>query len=158
MDLDHLEKRILRVLDRIEEIIERCQLRPRRDTRILTAFGPQGVEIMSGTLNPGQTKTLTVAFTDTAVPPVAHPLSALPTCVDPTGTLVTTPVSTTGSPPAITDPTFAWSIAAPASAAVGASLPVTLSGTNPDGTIDTEPYPISIAAVDDTAIQINSFA
>ena len=153
-NLERMGERLIEVLERIERALDR----PCRRTFIATSFGPEGPnEMNTGTLNPGQQKTLTVAFTDTATPPVAHPLSALPTCVDPTNTLVITAVSTTGQPPAVTDPTFAWTVAAPASATVGASLPLTLSGVNPDGTTDDSQFPITIAAVDDTAVAIESF-
>jgi len=109
----------------------------------------------NGTLNPGQTKTLTVAFTDQSG--TAHPLSALPTCTDPSSTLTTTAVSTTGQPPAVTDPTFAWTVAAPSSVTAGQNFTLDLSGTNPDGTTDNSTFPITIATPDDTVVNIESF-
>jgi len=115
---------------------------------------------MVGTLQPGQTKVLTVAFTDNANPPVAHPLSALPTCVDPSGVLTISPTDTLATQPAVTDPTFAWSVLCPATVAesvIGTNIPLTISATNPDGTVDTTTFTVTIAAADDTVVTVKSF-
>ena len=105
-------------------------------------------------LAPGATGYLSAQFADQAG--TINPLSALPTATESTNTLVTALVSTTGSPPAPTDPSFCWSVAAPASAGVGTAFTVDLSGTNLDGTVD--PQNVTITIADDDTQVITSFS
>jgi hypothetical protein len=99
---------------------------------------------MNFTMNPGTTKTLTVIFQDSTG--VEHPLSSVPTCVDTNNIAVIAPVGT--QTPA--DASFSWTIEVLASAVIGSSLSLSVNGTNPDGTVDSEVYPVLINALDDT--------
>lgn len=99
---------------------------------------------MNFSMNPGQTKTLTVTFQDTLG--ASHPLSDVPTCVDATGVATISPVGTQTA----SDPTFSWTIAVPAGAAIGSSLDLDVNGVNPDGVVDEEHYAVLINALDDT--------
>lgn len=99
---------------------------------------------MNFSMNPGQTKTLTITFQDTQGQ--SHPLSDIPTCVDTTGVATISPVGTQSA----ADPSFSWTIAVPADAAVGSSLQVDVKGVNPDGVVDEETYAVAINALDDT--------
>lgn len=104
---------------------------------------------MGFSINPGQTKTLKIAFTDNASPPVSHPLGAVPSCVDTTGVATISPVGTQTP----TDPDFSWTISCPAGATIGTSLSIDVVGVNPDGVEDRETYPIAISPLDDTVQQ-----
>jgi hypothetical protein len=113
------------------------------------------------TISPGQTKTLTSVFSpaNSATPSV---LGQLPTAVESTGVLVISALptfvppgsapGTAPSAPAVTDPSFAWSVTCPATVAVGAQFNIVDSGTNVDGTVDSATYPVMVVAADDTII------
>ena len=62
-------------------------------------------------------------------------LASLPSVSESTGTLKFSPVSTTGNPPAVTDPSFCWQVSCPAGTPPG-DFSVGVSGANPDGTTD----------------------
>lgn len=106
---------------------------------------------MNFSANPGQNKTLTIVFEDSAGG--EHPLAAIPTCVDTTGVAVISPVGT--QTPA--DPSFAWSVSVPASAVIGSSLSLDVKGVNADGVVDEETYAVLINALDDT-VQVATFS
>lgn len=120
----------------------------RRKHFIATAFGPEGVKIEMSNFNilPGATKTWTSTFEDANG--VQHPLAAVPTLVEPTNTLVIAPVGTQTKD----DPQFSWTVQCPANATVGTVFNCTVSGTNPDGTVDAETDTVTVSALDDTQV------
>jgi hypothetical protein len=147
MDFEQFEKRLLRALDRIEEILECDAHRPGRDTRILTCFGAtKGVQMANYTILPGATKTWESVFEDANGN--QHPLAAVPTLTEPTNTLVIAPVGTQTAQ----DPSFSWTVQCPATVAPGTAFSVTVSGTNPDGTVDSQTDTVTASTPDDTQV------
>ncbi len=105
---------------------DRRPARPRR--RVFLFVGPEGVEMSSFTINPGQTKTLTAIFADDTG--TSEPLSAVPSPSDKSGLLTFSPIGTQTP----NDGTYKWSVTCPSTVAPGATFDVSVTASNPDGT------------------------
>ena len=141
-------------LHQIEAMLHRLIGHCRKPARQLPfVFVGQGVSLMNLSLVPGAAaQQVNAVFCDNATPPVAHPLSGLPTCVDSAGLLTIAPIGT----PTPADPIFSWGVSAPAGIAAGSNGTLTFSGTNPDGTTDSNTMAWSLAVLDDTQVILST--
>jgi hypothetical protein len=144
----------LRELLRELKHLFRCH--PHRHGRVNFVVGNtlkevEDMSIVSLNMNPGQTRWISVEFTDNAIPPVSHPLSELPTAVDASGVLTLTAVGAGGAAPTPTDPKFFWKVDCAAGQAPATGV-ITATGKNPDGVVDTRDLPYTVNALDDTVV------
>lgn len=141
-------REVLHAVRRIEELLHRRL--PARRAHVSIAVGPENVQMASFNIQPGQSKTLTAVFSDASG--VSHPLSQLPTCVDPAGTM--TNITPVGSP-TVNDPQFQWTFTCDASVAAGTTGQLNLEGINPDGVTDDGDITYTVTAADDTQVTIS---
>lgn len=147
--LEELREEFRRELRELKRLL-RCDSDERRE--VLLVVGEGKVEVMSATINPGQTKTLTAVYTDANNK--SEPLASLPTAVDAAGVV---PVTAIGSP-TVNDGTYTFSFTAPADAVVGSVITI---NTHADGDPDPKVDPIdksidvTVVAPEDTQVALS---